>query len=278
MELTILLLLVGVTQACIRLPNEPSKVPPTNSTTDNKKDKIYLFATEGNWKPYTFQDETSGDSVGFFHDLIAAVCSHCDKKCDTVFIDDHLDKCFNQEELTSSGLMDRHFDACVGWVPIRDILNILNFTSPFLSVDKSRMFTRPGSGVSSVMDIPGKSIGFRQFWFMDKYCARRNGFQVADSDVLEIRIEDGWQDVIQALNEEKVDVVVIPEGTSGTESLVPIGDAFECAEVGYGLIHRKDVQMSWFGECLRDNNRKTGMFQSLCNHWGVDNCFNIGTM
>jgi len=247
--------------------------PMPDKASNGVDDKTtYLFAVEGGWEPYSYQDPNTGAVTGFLSEMISGVCNQCGASCDTVFIGNNLDRCWMPATLESPGLMDRHFDACVGWAPTIPRMNVLNFSSSFVDTPMARMYIRTTTGdINSISDITGRKFGFRNTWYMDKFCARRAGVTVNDEDVMNVIGTNGWQDVIDTLNRKEVDVVMLPDGVSGTENLRAVGDAVMCGEDGFSLMTRKDMtQLAWFSKCMMDM-KYSGSFYNLCSNWDV-NC------
>ncbi|CAH1773016.1 unnamed protein product, partial [Owenia fusiformis] len=120
--------------------------------------KTFLFGIEGAWEPYAFQDNKTGEAIGFLHDVIKALCAICGKKCDTVFIAEHLDRCYDPEKTMGEGLDNRHFDACIGWASTQYRRNTYSFYGALVEPTKAQVYVKKGSGMSKVEQLEGKTI------------------------------------------------------------------------------------------------------------------------
>ncbi|CAH1788276.1 unnamed protein product [Owenia fusiformis] len=286
MRAFIALSLLGVALGCFQTAPGPGPDPMTtpnpgpNPGPEPKpmKMKPFLFGVEGAWAPYSFQDSLTGKAVGFLHDVVKAACDGCGRECDLTFIGTSLDRCYNPESMSGDGLNDRHFDACVGWTATIPRWNVFNFSVPMLTAQSAQMYVMEGSEVTAD-NIQGSSykIGFRRYWYMDKFCIRRNGLDVADENVVEIEAmdDDGWMDVAMALENGQIDAAVMPDGhpIAMAKNLVPLGIAVSCNFGGeIGLMHRKDVDTMWFDSCVAQMQYTSNAWYDLCSKWQVPNC------
>ncbi|CAH1778259.1 unnamed protein product [Owenia fusiformis] len=237
------------------------------------REKTWLFALEGSWEPYTYLNAETGQLKGFLLDLIYEACLRCDMKCDTIYIGENIQSCFNPMNYTAEGLFNRYFDGCVGWGPTALRKNVLAFSSPLTKAPLARLYTRATSGITRPDEaVAGKTVGFRAFWFTDKLCARYNLLpQLRDEDVRNIEVTNGWEDLLTQLVQRDVDLILLPDGYKGTEDLVAVGEAFSCTEGPLSLMHRKDVDLSWFGKCVQDLYR-VDRYHTLCTNWDVKTC------
>lgn len=282
MRVILALSLLSVALGCVPTPTpnpnpapnpSPGPTPNPDPSTKPKDENITLFGIAGGWPPYSYQDEGTGQGKGFLFDVVKAVCRQCGKKCDIVYSLSNEENCFNPEDLTGKGLNDRHFDACVGWTATIPRWNVFNFSSPMLDVKLAQMYVQKDSGVTTD-NLKGKKIAFRKFWYMDKFCIRQSGVEIADDQVEEIVGRTGWEDLLPSLLEGKVEAIVVPNGhpLAQANNLVPIGPAVDCSYGGAaGLMHRKDVDTTWFEEGLRELKAGFG-YEELCKKWSVNNC------
>ncbi|CAH1797763.1 unnamed protein product [Owenia fusiformis] len=242
--------------------------------SDHEQEDPFLFGVEGAWPPYSYQDEATGKGIGFLHDAVREVCKVAGKNCGIVYSMSNLENCYNPEKLSGKGLNDRHFGACLGWTATMPRWNVFNFSSPMLDITPAQIYVKSDSGISSVDALEGKTFGFRQFWYMDKFCMRHSGLAIDDEQVKEIFAENGWEDVAKALDDGKVDAVVLPDGheLAREKNLMPLVTAVDCSYGGAtGLMHRKDVDTTWFSKALREV--KEGFaYSDLCRKWNVQNC------
>lgn len=276
-RLLLTLLCCGMVFACLPQIDEP---PKDDKDEMEMMKRTSLFALEGNWYPYSFMNEENGMATGFLSDLVKKVCDRCGESCGQVFIGEHLDRCMNLPELTADGLNNMHFDACVGWTPTVPRMNLVNFSSPILEAPLAQMYIRPTTlNIGSLDDIAGRKVGFRKYWFMDMFCARRYGVPVEEEDAVQVEVTNGWTDLVDVLKNREVDVIVLPydpnnpEMIPGTDTLVPFGSPVSCTEDGYGLMFRKGAfeKLEWFGKCMEEMVYD-GSFEQLCSDWGIPNC------
>ncbi|CAH1788760.1 unnamed protein product [Owenia fusiformis] len=248
-------------------------MPDGEKMSEKDMDKTYLFAVEGNWFPYSSVDKYTGKAVGMMYEMIKDVCHMCDMKCDTVFLGDNAERCYDASDMSSRGLNDRHFDACVGWGRTISRMNTLNFTRPFMTATMAALYAHPDSGITTVADIFPASVGFRAAYYMDALCARRNAFFGSDTlDPSSVVYVDGdWTTVLEKLTNREFDVALLPEGRDGTDGLVKITDSFDCTHGGLAMMTRKDVDMSWWDKCFMDY-AMSGMQEQLCMNYDTKRC------
>ncbi|CAH1779620.1 unnamed protein product, partial [Owenia fusiformis] len=195
-----LLLVMFVVGSMASTPTQTTCTPPLarplvlKDIPQQYRERTWLFALEGNWEPYSYLDQNTQQAKGLLQKLIYEACSRCDMKCNTVYIGDNIQLCYNTRNHTSEG--------------------------------------------------------FREFWYMDKLCARQHILpDLKDEDV---RGSNGFQDLLQQLVQKDIDLALLPDGYEGTEDLVAVGEPFDCAEAPLSLMHRKDIDLSWFGKCVKD--------------------------
>ncbi|CAH1779622.1 unnamed protein product, partial [Owenia fusiformis] len=252
-----LLLVMFVVGSMASTPTQTTCTPPLarplvlKDIPQQYRERTWLFALEGNWEPYSYLDQNTQQAKGLLQKLIYEACSRCDMKCNTVYIGDNIQLCYNTRNHTSEGLFNDYFDGCVGWAPTALRKNVLAFSSPLLKAPSSRLYTRQTTQITRPDQVvPGEIVGFREFWYMDKLCARQHILpDLKDEDV---RGSNGFQDLLQQLVQKDIDLALLPDGYEGTEDLVAVGEPFDCAEAPLSLMHRKDIDLSWFGKCVKD--------------------------
>ncbi|CAH1788231.1 unnamed protein product [Owenia fusiformis] len=285
MKVVLALSLLGVAFGCMPSqapnrgpgPNEgpgPDEGSSPSMDSGPKPEKPFLFGVEGAWPPYAFQDETTGRGIGFLLDAVREVCKVAGRKCDIVFSMSNLENCYDPEDQSGEALNNRHFDACLGWTATMQRWNVFNFSSPMLDIVPAQIYVKSDSGIADSDALQGKKIGFRKYWYMDKFCMRHSGLAIGDDQVEEIDAVTGWEDVVKALEDGKVEAVVLPDNhdIAREKNLMPLITGVDCSYGGAtGLMHRKDVDTTWFSEALREI--KEGFaYSDLCKKWNVHNC------
>ncbi|CAH1788506.1 unnamed protein product [Owenia fusiformis] len=246
------------------------------------KEKTWLLAVEGGMAPYSSLDQSTGHAVGFIYELVYEACTRCNMKCKTVFTGNDTKMCWDPigpPPLESKGLFNNYYDGCIGWAPTPLRENVLAFSAPFLEAKKGRFYTRTSSNIKSLTDIvPGKKVGFRFGHYLDVFCGRT----ILENLDVELALEDTrnyispeYTELLQHLKvDKKVDVAFLPEGLEGTEDLLVLGGVHNCTTSGLGIMHRKDVDFSWFGKCLAEVER-VGRYKALCTHYNTTRCLDL---
>ncbi|CAH1789625.1 unnamed protein product [Owenia fusiformis] len=274
-SLVIGVVVLGLAHACIRVEPPTGEQPNEPDGRMNRQNKTHLFAITGDWPPYSYINEVTGASEGFMHMLIAETCRVCGRQCDIVLIKSW-SVCWDGEELSADGLMDRHFDACPGYSPTFTRMNVLKFAGGIQKDVGGQIYARADSGITSMADLSKGKLGVRKFWNLQQDCLRARGFPINDDDVVMREFGD-WSDMIDALRNGDFEAVLVqtdsvtPENMSG---LVAVGDVLYCKEGPSGVMSRKDVDMEWFAQCLREL-QSDGTFSTLCRNWNIKDCVDV---
>ena len=61
------------------------------------------------------------------------------------------------------GLMGKWYHACSGWTQTRDRIQVFDFSAPYLDMEKSHLYIKPGNRNFNIRDLANKKIGiFKQ--------------------------------------------------------------------------------------------------------------------
>ncbi|CAH1788507.1 unnamed protein product, partial [Owenia fusiformis] len=246
------------------------------------REKTWLLAVDGDWFPYSYLSNQTGQALGLVQELVYEACTRCNMRCKTIYLANDGKTCWDPvgpPPLHSEGLFNRHFDGCLGWGATLFRENVLKFSAPFLEPKRGRFYTRTTSDIKSLSDlVPGKKVGFVDGHYLDVYCGRailksQGNSQLAGADIL--KYPTSFTDVLQKLKVTKeLDVAFLPEYQEGTEDLLVLGGVHNCTTSGLGIMHRKDVDFSWFGKCLAEVER-VGRYKVLCDRYNSQRCLRV---
>jgi len=281
------LAVVALAQACVR---EGPREDEDDEKKPMKKEEMHrvLFGIYDNFPGFSYMDEKTGMASGMAKEVVEMACGACSEnlRCDTVFIGDFHERCFDPESLTGEGLMDYHYHACVGWAPTTMRMNVFNFSAEFIRTPKSAVYAKPGTDLTDLEAMAKAIVGFRQYWYHDAMCLRKNmmeydGSLLPDENVKIVDV-DSWDKLKMGIDNDEYQFAMMPAGDPASEGLMMVGEPMSCTEGGFSLMHRKDMDMSWFDMCswmsLKtdewDPMGKHGNYRRMCQKWGLDDlCF-----
>ncbi|CAH1788093.1 unnamed protein product, partial [Owenia fusiformis] len=220
-------------------------------------------------RTFTFTGQTID---GFTAQLVRETCEHCGRRCEfTLLPGNPTDRFLESCTAAFKGLRNGYYDACMDATNSIYLENMFSFSAPLMKSEQTIVVTRFDTGIVQFTDLRlDHKIGFAKTYFANKYCVRSElGFNVSDENVIELEIKGGnWSPLFSALRENKVDVILISDGSLPNSEFRLVGKPFQCGSSGKGLMFRKDSDFSWFDKCfneLVDNER----YYTLCNNLGV---------
>lgn len=140
-----------------------------------------VFACDATWPPMEFVDE-SGEIVGFDMDLLAALAEEAGFEYEV--------KNTNWDGIFA-GLANGAYDAILSSVTItEERLQAMNFTAPYINAGQILIVGAGTTGVSTLEDMKGKSVGVQQGTTGDFAVEAVEGIDRRAYDDIGLAIED----------------------------------------------------------------------------------------
>jgi len=238
------------------MTTESADAAPVES---NDGDKVWLFASSGRRKPFTFLDDT-GKLSGFNVDLVREVCAEAGMKCLSVL--SQFTECgFTVRDFNypGRGLMDSWFDACPGYVDSVDRENGVDFTDPFLE-SYGAFAVAPGNPTRfnpDSDDFSNHTITHLTGAPTNQQCLNRLHKKGA-----KIVIAPNLPAAKKLLAEKKVDVIFSVRAQIPDLEVLP--QRVHCEGTGSAVMVKKGSPLvKWWNDAFRSYVEK-GKYQKLC--------------
>ncbi|XP_013382173.1 uncharacterized protein LOC106152969 [Lingula anatina] len=234
------------------------------------KKRIYTIAVGFGSGGFEYYD-ASGFKVGFFHDVIDAVCLEANMDCRTVT--EPYTNCViserGQPQRGGIGLMSGWYDACTGWLATRQRKQFSAFSKPFLKPPEAYFYALSGF---NTLDITGKKVGLVSGWFTNEACLagldQVTGRDVPHGNVFHAQTP---AELLAMIQNRTVDVgfttaSVMTDRISGTNVQQYPTDPIFCKNVGeQGMMTRKDNDFNSKWNEGFEKLVSSGRFKRLCD-------------
>ena len=199
------------------------------------RDKIYKFAVDTYYPPFSFTDEKTGELSGFDVDIAKAVCQKMNVACEVVAVP--FDEIIPQVE---SGRLDV---GCAGFAYIEERARRLLYTDKYFR-SSSLFLELPGTFEDVRPEtIRGKKVAVQAGTNQERYLRHDYG------QVIEIVPVKGFEEIIDGINDQTFDLGFI-DGLAGYHYLKSdaglgvdiIGDPYHISPGGNGMVLRKDQE------------------------------------
>ncbi|CAH1788096.1 unnamed protein product [Owenia fusiformis] len=238
------------------------------------------FADNPYWKNFSYVNPRTQMLEGFLPAITQKACDFCGATCGMRNIGMRSDRCFDEMELTGSGLDNKEFAACAGYGSTPKRANVYNFSAPLSMAPMKQLWIRKTTtDITSEADVNGRKIAIpapeAQYGQYDAACLQRVWPDVVPGEIVETAADDVGL-ITQLVNKE-ADIAmgpVIPmdadaETQEAIKDIQRFGEPFHCVKDGiYQMMHRKDEDMRLFSLCYWYGVVRTGEYKRMCEMYG----------
>jgi ABC-type amino acid transport substrate-binding protein len=220
-----------------------------------KPSGILRIGTDATYPPFEYNDDQSGQLIGFDIDLMKAICKELDLRPEFIVVP------FGG---IIPGLRSNKYDCIISAMTITpDRQDAVNFTSPYYNAGQSIAVPLDNTTINSITDLKGKKIGV-QLGTTGEIMARTiDNAEVISFDNIGaafIDMENGHLDAV--LNDDPTSLRAIK--VRGKAKLV--GPLLSSEHYGIAVDKANTELLKALNEAL-EKTRAAGILDSLNNHW-----------